>query len=117
MTYPEMIAAIILALFAAGGPMVTWINARAAKKPTITTEEAEVTSVEQLVQDVGVEERWKIYSDDIEKRLNLRIDNLEEDLRRTRQSLDTAVRYAEALRVHIQLGLGPPPPEWPQEPN
>lgn len=113
MTTQELVVAVMVAFFAAGGPLVAWINARAASKPRVTTDQAEIEVVAKTAQDLGIEERWKKYADDVEDRLNERINDLESRLTRTRTSLDVSVEYNRVLRNHIHDELPPPPPPWP----
>lgn len=107
--------AIIVSLFVAGGPVVAWINARAAKQPSITTEEVEIQSTSTAAKELGIEDRWKEYADEVEKRLERRIANLETNLVQSRKSFDAAMRYVSTLRDHIYKELPPPPPPWPSD--
>lgn len=111
----DAVVAITIALFAAGGPLVAWINARAAGKPTITTEQVEMQVTETAAKDLGIEERWKSYADEVEKRMIARERSNKEDLARAREAFDAPMRYVEDLREHIYKELPPPPPPWPKD--
>lgn len=115
MSNVEAAVAIITTLFMAGGPIVAMINARAAKKPEITTFEADVNAVTETAKELGIEERWKKYADDLEARLTSQIQGLREDLLNNRRYTDSLAQYAEALRMQIQRGEGPPPLPWPDD--
>ena len=106
---------IIVSLFLAGGPVVAWINARAAKQPRITTEQAEIQSTSTAAKELGIEDRWKEYADEVEQRLDKRIAALEQSLKKSRESFDASMRYVEILRDHIYKELQPPPPPWPSD--
>ena len=106
---------IIVSLFLAGGPVVAWINARAAKQPRITTEQAEIQSTSTAAKELGIEDRWKEYADEVEQRLDKRIAALEQSLKKSRESFDASMRYVEILRDHIYKELPPPPPPWPRD--
>ena len=107
--------AIIVSLFVAGGPVVAWINARAAKKPSITTEQVEIQSTSAAAKELGIEDRWKEYADEVEKRLDKRIAALEDALKKSRDNFEASMRYVEILRDHIYKELPPPPPPWPRD--
>ena len=107
--------AIIVSLFVAGGPVVAWINARAAKKPPITTEQVEIQSTSAAAKELGIEDRWKQYADEVEERLDKRIAALEDALKKSRDNFEASMRYVEILREHIYKELPPPPPPWPRD--
>lgn len=107
--------AIIVSLFVAGGPVVAWINARAAKQPRITTEQVEIQTTSEAAKELGIEDRWKEYADEVERRLDKRVANLEDTLKKSRESFDASMRYVEILREHIYKELPPPPPPWPSD--
>jgi hypothetical protein len=109
----DAVEAIILTLFMAGGPVVAWIQTRAANKKEITPKEVEETVVAKAAEDLGIADRWKSYADDVEQRLDQRVKELEESLTSTRQSKDRVMAYASVLRSHIQKQEPPPPPPWP----
>lgn len=110
----EGIVSIIIALFVAGGPVVTWINARAKKKEEITTKQAEVEVISSAAEDAGIAHRWEEYANSIEDRLSERIKSLEDESQRNRRGKEMAVNYASLLRAHIYKQLAPPPPDWPE---
>lgn len=115
MTPTDAVVAIIVSLFVAGGPVVAWINARAAKQPRITTEQVEIQSTSTAAKELGIEDRWKEYADEVEERLDKRIAALEDSLKKSRESFDASMRYVEILREHIYKELPPPPPPWPSD--
>ena len=115
MTPVDATVAIIVSLFVAGGPVVAWINARAAKRPQITTEQVEIQSTSAAAKELGIEDRWKEYADEVEKRLDKRIATLESTLKKSRETFDASMRYVEILREHIYKDLPPPPPPWPSD--
>ena len=115
MTAMDAAVTIIVSLFLAGGPVVAWINARAAKQPRITTEQAEIQSTSTAAKELGIEDRWKEYADEVEQRLDKRIAALEQSLKKSRESFDASMRYVEILRDHIYKELPPPPPPWPSD--
>lgn len=117
MNSTDAVVSILLTLFMAGGPVVAWINARAAKQPTITTKEVELQATTTAAKELGIEERWRAYADNIEVRLNARVDGLERELHETRLSRDRAYAYAAVLRGHIHEEKGPPAPPWPSDLN
>ena len=106
---------IIVSLFVAGGPVVAWINARAAKRPRLTTEQVEIQSTSTAAKELGIEDRWKEYADEVEERLDKRIAALEDALKKSRESFDASMRYIATLRDHIYKELPPPPPPWPND--
>ena len=109
----DAVVAIIVALFMAGGPVVVWIQTRAANRKEITPKQAEETMVTQAAEDLGISERWKNYADGIEDRLSERIKELEGSLNHSRHSKDVAIAYIDVLRSHIHNQKPPPPPPWP----
>lgn len=115
MTTMEAVVAIIVGLFVAGGPASVYINARAAKKASISTDQAENNAIDNLAADLGIDERWRKYADELEDRLDERIARLEASLSAARRTTDIALAYAEVLRGHIQNRFPPPPPPWPQD--
>lgn len=118
LTPVEAITYVLVALFGVGGPVTVMLTQRAKKQQTVSTEQAEKDVVSSIAEEVGVIDKWNDYSvivQSIEQKLTERIDQLEESLRRTRKSLDVSLGYAEQLRVHVNKGLPPPPPPWPED--
>ena len=111
----DAVEAIILTLFMAGGPVVAWIQTRAANRKEITPHQVEEAVVSKAAEDLGIADRWKSYADDVEKRLDQRIKELELSLAATRHSKDRVIAYASELRSHIQKQEPPPPPPWPSD--
>lgn len=115
MTLVDAVVAIILSLFVAGGPVVALINARAAKKPEMTTNDAEIQTTSAAAKELGIEERWKKYADEVEVRLSNRIALLDKKLMDKTKAHDSMIQYAQVLRGHIIKQLPPPPPPWPDD--
>lgn len=117
----DMLRTFITLLLVPGGPIVAWITLHHKQRsddiPKQTVTEAELTHV---LDDTGIAARWQAYADGIEARLNRRIDEqnqqiAEAEARNSRLSglLDVYGVYTRTLRVWIQDGKPPPPPDYP----
>lgn len=115
MTTLEAVVSIVAALLLAGGPVTTFINARAARQEKLSTAQGESNVIDAIAEDLGMtrEERWRDYADDIEKRMKIEMASLREAVNKARNSTDSAVAYIDVLRDHIYKQLPPPPPPWP----
>ena len=109
----DAVVAIIVALFMAGGPVVVWIQTRAANRKELTPQQAEETMAVKVAENIGIADRWMNYADGIESRLSERIDELEKTVSEERRSKDKAISYINDLRSHIHRHDPPPPPPWP----
>lgn len=109
----DAVVAIIVALFMAGGPVVVWIQTRAANRKELTPQQADQAMAIKVAENVGIADRWMNYADGIEARLTERIDELEKSLGDERHAKDKAIAYINELRSHIHRHDPPPPPPWP----
>ena len=109
----DAVVAIIVALFMAGGPVVVWIQTRAANRKELTPQQADQAMAIKVAENVGIADRWMHYADGIEARLTERIDELEKTVGEERRSKDKAISYINDLRSHIHRHDPPPPPPWP----
>lgn len=119
--WADTLRAFITVLLGAGGPIVTWITVRHRNRsddiPKGRVAEAELTHV---LDDTGIAARWQAYADDIEERLNHRIDEQDRQIRKAEarndrllSKIDVHQAYERALRRHISDRKPPPPPAYP----
>lgn len=97
--------------------LVTWLGVKQTGRKNKTD------SVQQLVDQLqeerdAAEHRHNEAMQRIELKLEkteAKVEKLDEDARESYRRELVRDDYIQDLRNHIRLGLGPPPPEWPQE--